>query len=470
MSPADSLLVRDVEVGGAIVDVRVAGGQIDAIAPALAPRRDEEALDGHGGALIPGLHDHYLHFYAAAAAVTSVAVGPAEVGDETGLGHALREADASLAPVQWLRAVGYHEAVAGDLDRHALDRIVGDRPVRLQHRSGARWTLSSAAVAALDLATRSEPGIERDESGHPTGRLHRADTWLRTLLPRADAPDLATLGVRLAGFGVTGVTDPSPVADASDWAAIADAVASHDLPQRVMVTGGPELAGAALPTGLERGPVKLVIDDDTYPALADLADHIASAHHHGRSVAIHCVTRTALVLALAAWDVAGSRRGDRVEHGSVVPLEMVAGLGAHRLTVVTQPGFVGERGDEYLAEVGDDLPDLYRCQSLIDAGVAMAGSTDAPYTSLDPWRAMRAAVSRRAPSGAVVGPAEAVSPARALDLFLGDLHDPGGPVRRVEVGAPADLCLLAHPLATALDRLQADDVAATICAGRLVHG
>jgi predicted amidohydrolase YtcJ len=236
-----------------------------------------------------------------------------------------------------------------------------------------------------------------------------------------------------------------------------------------MVTGGPALTAAVLPAGLERGPVKVLVDDATYPALAELAGHIALAHRHDRAVAIHCVTRTALVLALAAWDEAGSRPGDRVEHGSVIPAELFGALARHGLTVVTQPGFVGERGDEYLEDAVDDLADLYRCRTLLDAGIPVAASTDAPYTSLDPWAAMRAAAARAAPSGAVVGPGEAVTPARALALFLADLDDPGGPPRVVAPGARADLCLLAHPLATVLARLSADDVVATICAGRVVH-
>jgi predicted amidohydrolase YtcJ len=186
-------------------------------------------------------------------------------------------------------------------------------------------------------------------------------------------------------------------------------------------------------------------------------------------VAIHCVTRVALVLALAAWDEAGARPGDRVEHGAVVPPELHPALRRHGLTVVTQPGFVAERGDEYRREVDpDDLPHLYPCRSLIDAGVPVGGSTDAPYTDADPWRAIAAAAARRTPSGAVLGPDEAVTVRRALDLFLSDPRSPGGPPRRVAPGAPADLCLLATPLAVALADPVAAKVVATICRGRLV--
>ena len=112
---------------------------------------------------------------------------------------------------------------------------------------------------------------------------------------------------------------------------------------------------------------------------------IRTAHEQDRTVAVHCVTRPALALTLAALDAAGAFIGDRIEHGSVVPPQLrtlVASLG---LVVVTQPNFVAERGDRYLAEVdADDQPHLYPCRSLLDAGVGVGGSTDALFGDPDP--------------------------------------------------------------------------------------
>ena len=71
----------------------------------------------------------------------------------------------------------------------------------------------------------------------------------------------------------------------------------------------------------------------------------ASAHAAGRPVAVHCVTRVQLVLTLAALDAAGRLPGDRIEHGAVIPAESLPDL--RGLTVVTQPHFVAERGEQY---------------------------------------------------------------------------------------------------------------------------
>jgi len=474
-----ALLIQGVEVDGRIVDVRIEAGRVvevadpSARARAPAPGAGDEVFEAGGGALVPGLHDHHIHLLALAAAARSVRVGPADVGGPEGFAAALQAADAALEPGRWVRAVGYHESVAGPLDRYVLDAIVPGRPVRLQHRGGAMWVANSAALAALGLSPdgvdRSSgvpDGVERGADGSPTGRLYGLDAWLGERVPR-EALDLGAVGRMLLDFGVTGVTDATPTERGDDIALLAAAVVDGDLPQHVVVTGGAGLDPAAGPD-LERGPVKLVVADHALPALDRLAGDIAAAHRRRRAVAVHCVTRVGLLLALAAWDEAGSRPGDRIEHGAVVhPAEAVR-IAAHGLTVVTQPAFVAERGDDYLADVdADDRPHLWPCAGLLRAGIAVGGSTDAPFGPADPWQAIAAAAVRRTPSGHVLGADERLEARRALDLFLGSADAPGGPPRRIAPGAPADLCLLAVPLDEALEAPSAAFVAATIRAGRL---
>jgi predicted amidohydrolase YtcJ len=400
-----------------------------------------------------------VHLLALAAARRSVRLGPPEVADGPGFATALRAADAALAAGAWLRAVGYHDSVAGPLDRQRLDELVPRRPVRVQHRSGALWVLNTAALRA----------IGGDASGD--GRFYGADRWLRDRLPEDGPPDLAAVGRQLGGYGVTGVTDATPSSAVEDLDVLAAARAGGDLPQRVRVTGGPPLTGAEVPPQLERGPVKVLLSDHDLPALGDVAGWITAAHRHDRPVAVHCVTRVALVLALAAWDEAGARRGDRIEHGAVVDADLAGQVAAKGLTVVTQPGFVAERGDRYLHEVDpEDLPHLWPCRSLLDAGVAVAASTDAPFGAADPWRTIAAATTRRTAGGRTLGGHEAVDARTALSLLLGDLADPGGPPRRVRCGAAADLCLLDVPLDAALAHPSSEHVVLTLRGGAVVHG
>ena len=124
---------------------------------------------------------------------------------------------------------------------------------------------------------------------------------------------------------------------------------------------------------------------------------------------MHCASRAGLVVAVVALEEAGPREGDRIEHGAVVPLELVPRLHDLGVTVVTQPSFVLDRGDRYLRDVPEDEhADLWRCGSLVAAGVRVAAGSDAPYGDADPWRSIAAAADRRTRSGRPFGRDERV--------------------------------------------------------------
>jgi predicted amidohydrolase YtcJ len=309
-------------------------------------------------------------------------------------------------------------------------------------------------------------GLAAVGADEPDGKLWRRDRWLAERIPPAPL-DLRAVGRAAAGWGVTGMTDADPVRTQAD----VDQLEQAGLPQRLVLMSahGLELGSATA------GPRKLLLDDATLPPIDEIATWIAEAHGRGEPVAVHCVTRLQLVATLAALDTAGSRPSDRIEHGGVVPPELRPALQRHGVTVVTQPNFVAERGDQYRDEVDpDDLPLLYPCASLRQAGVRTAAGTDAPFGHADPWAAMRAAVHRRTASGAILGADERVDPATALALFLGRPDDPATP-RTIEPGAQADLCILDRPLDAVLTALASHDdrplhpVVTTIIAGQPVH-
>ncbi|BBX19227.1 amidohydrolase [Mycolicibacterium duvalii] len=422
------LITRATLLDGTRTDIR-ADRRIVAMAAEIPPLPGELVHDAAGGTVIPGLHDHHLHVRAAAAAAASVRVGPEDVADAGHLGRVL----VTRAPDRdgWVRAVGYHEAAAGPLDRSVLDALCPTVPVRIQHRSGVQWFVNSAGLARLGLA------------GHPDGVLSSADPRWSAALQRAQL-DVTAFGELLSSFGVTGITDATPDLD--------DAGLVGELRQSLWVLA----------------PGKRILHDDALD-LDELTGWIAERHAGDIPVALHCVTAAQLVVALEALRCAGRHRFDRIEHAAVVPDGSMALLAAGGATVVTQPNFVAERGDEYLTDVPEaEHHELWRVASLRRAGVAVALSTDAPFGRPDPWAAMRAAVYRRTPSGAVLGAAERISPADALTLFTGEPQRPAVP-RTVTVGAAADLCLLSTPPDETLAELDAGMVAATVIAGEVVY-
>jgi predicted amidohydrolase YtcJ len=452
-----SLLLRNAALGfgGGLVDIRVTGGTVSEVAAALSRRPGEECVDCAGAAVLPGLTDHHLHLHAMAAARASVRCGPSAVTSRAGLAAAL--AGAAPDAQGWIRGTGYVESVAGDLDAAALDALRPDVPVRVQHRSGALWMLNSAALTAAgvqsagDTGAAGPPGIERDAAGRPTGRLWRADDWLRDQLPPLSRsalalPDLAPVGRELLGYGITAVTDATPDLAPAAIAAVSDAMRDGRLPPRVQLLGVPLGGGLPDTPGLTAGPYKIVLADSSLPGYPDLVDQVRAAHGAGRPVAVHCVTREALILLVTVLRDTGTWPGDRIEHAALVPPELIDDLAALRLRVVTQPGFLPDRGDDFLRDLPpEDHPDLYRCASLTRAGVPLALSSDAPYGPLDPWAVMAAAVSRRTAAGRAVTPDERLTGAEALDAYLAPAQDPGGPPARIRPGERANLVVLSGP-------------------------
>ncbi|MFF7944684.1 amidohydrolase family protein [Nocardia gamkensis] len=463
------IVIRNAQVRGRTgVDLRVRGSRLEQIGHGLSTSDAHEVIDARGGAVIPGLHDHHLHLYAMAADKASVRCGPPDVRDRRELAAAL--AGAVGDRLGWVRGVGYFEGVAGDLDARAVDALHRARPVRIQHRSGAMWILNTAALRQAAITSATEhPGVERDAAGEPTGRIWRADSWLRDRLPATGPPDLHALGTNLARMGITGVTDATPDLTPDSQTALVESVVTGELPQRLHLLGAPlntdvQSANARVSVG----PYKIVIPDSGLPSLDGLIHSIRDAHDHGRAVAMHCVSREALLLLLAAMEEAGDRAGDRIEHGALIPIESIADIHRHSFSVITQPGFLRHRGDDYRHAVpAADLPDLYRCRSLVDAGVPLALSSDAPYGPIDPWTVIAAASDRATATGAAVNSAERLTAGRALRAYLGSPDDPGGPPRRLRAGAPADLVVLAVPLAQALSAPTADNVRATVIDGHI---
>jgi predicted amidohydrolase YtcJ len=429
------LIQRASLLDGTTADIRVEE-QIVAVGPRMAPSPGEQVYDAKGGTVIPGLHDHHVHLRSAAAALTSVQVGPADVHTRDDLARVLAAAD--IGSDGWLRAIGYHEAVAGPLDRTVLDELAPPVPVRVQHRSGVLWTLNSVGLARVGLAD------------HPDGRLRSADQSWSEALTRNET-GLGDVSRRLSTFGVTGVTDATPGLEVADVVKLMEAHRHGELRQRVHCLA----------------PGKRILHDSDLDLTA-LTAWIAERHADGGPVAVHCVTAAQLVVTLAALRSAGPHPQDRIEHAAVVPDDSVADLAESGATVVTQPNFVAERGVQYLHEVpAPEQHELWRVASLLTAGVPVALSTDMPFGDDDPWKAMRAAVSRITGGGAVLGADERVPAREALTMFFGSADAPVVP-RLIASGHPGDLCIVRARPDEVLGELDSDMVAATVIAGRLV--
>jgi len=443
--------------------VRCEHGKVVEIAQDLEPRAGERVIDARNCALVPGLHDHHLHLLAAAAASASI--------DCTGKTKQTLIASLKAAKTTaHIRAVNYHESIAGPLDRTTLDRWVAEKPLRLQHSTGQMWFLNSRAIADLGLESdehASHKGIERDPYGHATGRLFRADSLLAASKARL-APDLTTLSAELAGFGVTGVTDTSYNNSDEEFELLASKQSSGELLQHVRMMGNeslhPQRQG-----NIHTGELKLLLDEAELPDLDELTDAVHRAHADNRGVAMHCVTRIELAVAFSIFAATGVK-GDRIEHASVMSEGSLSQMRELGLTAVTQPGFVHAKGDRYLTELTHtEITELYRLRSLVDANIPLALSSDAPYGPVNPWLNMQSSVDRKSSTGKRLSFSEALSQEQALAAYCGMADAPATP-RQVKVGAAADLAILNAPWQTVREDLASTCASTTIREGHLIHG
>jgi predicted amidohydrolase YtcJ len=482
----------------ALRDGRIVAVGSDARVLALR-HRATTVLDCRGMTILPGFVDAHLHLRAYASTLLGIDCGPGAVRSLAELRQLLRRHAQRQPPGRWLVGYGYDEFALAERrhpTRWDLDEATPHHPVRLAHRSRHAWVLNSLALAQLGLTRTSPPPsgglLQRDPaSGEPTGLLIDMDAELRRRLPRTRSAAEFREGIRrasqhLLAAGVTTLVDASVSNDGAACEAFQGWIGGGDLGVRVvLLLGAPRLeealaarqAGGRTPWCRVHG-LKIRLDEsrgglDPPPQVVDA--QVWRAHRHGLPVAIHALEPPALAVALHAIRQAQARlpRPDvrhRIEHAALCPDACLDELAELRVAVVTQPAFLRHHGPRYLAEIDPaQQPWLYRVKSLLDRGVLVAGSSDAPVVPPRPLEGIASAVTRLSSDGRVIGPDERVDVETALWMFTrGAARACGleGEVGTVARGRRADLVVLgANPLQVPASALPAIPVRMTIVDG-----
>jgi predicted amidohydrolase YtcJ len=306
--------------------------------------------------------DSHLHVLAAARTRRWL-----DVSRAAGLDELLRLL-AQAPGTGWLRAWGYDDF---ELGRHPtaadLRAACGERPVRLVHRSGHR---------TITTGPGEPPRPPRSQL------LDDAGEYLRAAKAR----------------GVTTFVDASGHADPDSLALLEEAAARAGVrvdalvaPQRVARTGF---------------GVKVRTPPRDWRELVPLARACAERE---LILAVHAVEAEEFESAIALAQATHARV--RVEHAGLMLAGQPERLAEAGVDVVVQPALAVLRADAYLARFPPALqPYLHPLKRLVDAGVRVAFSSDAPVTPCDPALWLTAAQERR------VAPAEALTAAQAQAL------------------------------------------------------
>jgi len=418
---------------------------------------------------------------------------------------------------QWLLGRGFNEVAMQEKrkpTRHDLDLAAPDRPVVLTRTCGHIYAVNGSALraAGINADTPAPVGgvIERDKNGEPSGLLHETAMGLiNRVLPAPSASDYeqmvsAALRHQLS-LGITASSDCGVAPELLE--VYRDMDRRGELPARVNVMPLRRVDSRKDPVPLPQQHVSDMLRVDTVKFLADgglsgataalsvpyrhadtkgtlrfdpeeLRQLCQESHDQGWRIATHAIGDVTIDLVLSIYESLGAHpRGlrHRIEHFGLPDGTQLAR--AARLGVISVPQsiFIHALGANFLEMIPDSLfSRTYPIRSMLDAGLTVALSSDAPVVEDDnPLMGMRAAVTRQLKDGRVIQPEQRITVDEALHCYTvggaiasGDLDSRG----TITEGKWADVAVLsADPLSVEPGAIPDIRVEMTFLAGERVY-
>ena len=460
-------------------------------------------INCEGKTLVPGFNDAHIHIMAYASNLLSIDCSPASVASIPEIQDKIGQAVQRTPRETWIKGAGYNEFYLAEHrhpNRHDLDQVAPYHPVKLIHRSLHACVLNSRglALAGISMETPDPPGglIDRElGTGEPSGLLFGMNSFINEqVIPPLSEEELKRsvklVNRSLLSSGITSVQDATVRNNFQQWETFRKFKKSGELVPRISMMFGlhalDDLNQRGLhygygDNGLRLGAVKFTLDEtrgQLNPSQEELNEGVLRAHGAGFQVAIHAVEESTVEAAAIALENCQRRsrknhRRHRVEHCSICPPKLLRRLKAAKALVVTQPAFIYYSGERYLSDVPESqLPWLYRTGSFLKNGLKPAASSDCPVVPCNPLVGVYAAVTRKAESGQVLSPEQAISPDEALRMytFAGAYASFEEQLKgSIEVGKLADMVLLsADPTGVAPERIKDIQVEKTIVGGEVV--
>lgn len=481
-------------------------------------------IDGRGLYVVPGFNDCHCHILAYGLDLSAANLSPEHAPDVPTLIEQLRRWAGEHPESAWIVGCFYDQnrmAERRHPNRYDLDKVSTEKPVFIEHVSKHGGVANSTALrlAGITRETSDPPGgtIVRDEQGEPTGVLLESavDLVTKRLPPLTHAQRVKAIHLAARAMAEKGIT---AAADASTgWgdlegevSAFAQAV-NEGAPLRItlmllasaLCSDGQWLSPQDVRTGSDRvrvGIAKLFADGALTTRTAalkepfvdtgttgmlmhsegELEEYIVGAHTAGWQIATHAIGDRAIetVLRFYRKAIEIQPRADarhRIEHCMLLDGDLVAQMRALGAVAVLQPEFLARLGDAYRYGLGEERAKrLNRVNSLLEAGVPVAFSSDCPVVPGAPLDGIRSAMERKTPLGVVLNPSERVSAMTAIRLYtrgsayaVCDEDDTGS----LSAGKRADFVVLNRdPASTPAEEWEDVRIIATVFGGRVVAG
>ncbi len=480
-------------------------------------------VDLEGKRVLPGFVDAHMHPALLAECSQQISCLPPKIYSIAELIGEIRRVRAVQGPGAWIRGWGYDEGKFTERrapTRRDLDQGCGDAPVAILRTCAHIYCVNSRALelAHITRDTPDPPGgkIDRDEDGEPTGILREnARYLLQEVLPPPDTgtllDQLADLGKLLLSQGVTAVTDMGFL-DERDGYPIYRAAAERGFRQRVGIyylwdylSGDPDCW--ITPERLDKNQkirvagVKLIGDGSVSGRTAwmsrpysgsggdcglpvctpeEIDQAIRLCREKRCQLAVHAMGGQAIDRIVDRAYGEADWLGDgtpclRIEHVTEPSERAIARAAERKFAFATQPIFPYCEIESYLANLGPERTrQIYPVRTLLERGVPVCFSTDAPATSWavpsDPFPCIKSAVTRRAWDGTDFGRDQRVSVETALRLYTSQSAQIAGfkGIGQLKPGCSADFIVLDRDiLAVPEEELDAVQVDRTYIAGEL---
>ncbi|BEP17995.1 amidohydrolase [Pyrofollis japonicus] len=447
------------------------------------------------GVALPGFVDAHLHVQGIGLYKYSIKLNDVESLDDL-LARVSKE---SKRFSEWIIGRGWDQERMGTWPtRFDLDEVVSDKPVILMRVCGHAAVLNTEAMKRLGLLDdRSSPLIDRGCNGEPTGIVFEelAERAYREAVKSLDPLKLVIEGVNEAlkhGITMIGTMDVDEHAFrglVSAWnmgllRIRVRAYISKELFDKfysigaVPVFGGPffRISGVKIymdgSLGARTAWLREPYSDDPgnkgRPLLRapEVAEVARKAKEWGLDVAAHAIGDAAILEAIKGFRM--SDCGCRIEHASLAPPDVLEELSSMNIRVAVQPRFL--ISDWWAHErLGERTRWLYPFRSMLNKGIVIGFSSDAPVEPLNPLEGVYAAVTR----GSLLSYTreEAIDPETALHLYTAGSAQVLGEPRAgcLEPGCFGDLAILSEdPLEVDVEDLPGLRIDATIVGGELV--
>ena len=479
-------------------------------------------VDLAGRSLLPGFIDAHCHFVWLGSAQTAINCKAAGMGSIAALVEAVRERAQTLPAGAWIRGVGYDQTRLTERrhpNRFDFDGVSPNNPVIFSRTCGH---ICAVNTHAMELA-----GIDDSTPDPPAGRYDRSDgqnlgvAYEQAQAPLLKASEQTMEEIRAAltaanrlylQSGATSIHDAGGLAGPAIGIA-QELIEMGELRVRLRAfalvglgsRSGLTYLDAGLRTGfgddrLRIGAFKVVTDGSSsgptaatrspyrsdpsdsgilYWAQEELDGMIGRAHRAGFQVTMHALGDRAIDQGLNAIGRAlrAAPRPDprpRLEHCGICPPDLQERVRALGVTPAMQPAFFWEFGDGYLENYGVERADvMFPVRSLLDAGVRVAGSSDAPVTDHRPLFGIEQSMTRATSGGQICGGTERIGLPAAIRTYTAnaafaglDEHCKGS----LEPGKLADLAVLSEDITRVPpNELRDLPVAMTVVGGQVAY-